>query len=205
MFQLRFPTLHILFVLALGAITATCTYTNLPDVPPGVFEVSTRIEIFSTKRAAWDALTNFRDYADWNPFVRSAVVVSPLNVTLPRQYPVEGKRLFMRTQIPPLPLPVNRNTPDNLLNTQLAYENITHVQPRLGRLAWEYAGEFVLQAERWQAVSDIRRGVVLYESREVFHGLMAPELEVALGDSLQKAFDAQGQGLKLLLERGAST
>lgn len=201
--MLHFSSLHVIFLLALGAITATCKTTNLPDVPPGVFEVSTRIEIRSTSKAAWNALTNFRDYPDWNPFVRAAAVVSPLNVTLPRQYPVEGKRLFMRTQIPPLPLPVNRNTPDNPLNTQLAYENITHVQPRLGRLAWAYADEFLLQAERWQAVSDVGRGIVLYESREVFDGLMAPELQVALGDGLQKAFDAQGQALKLLLERRA--
>lgn len=67
------------------------------------------------------------------------MVVSPLNITLPEQYPVEGKRLFLRTQIPPLPLPVDASTPDNPLNTQFAYENITHVQPDLLRLAWEYA------------------------------------------------------------------
>jgi hypothetical protein len=67
------------------------------------------------------------------------VVVSPLNVTLPEQYPVEGKRLFLRTQMPPLPLPVDASTPDNLLNTQFAYETITHVQPDRLRLAWEYA------------------------------------------------------------------
>lgn len=134
---------------------------------------------------------------------RAAVVVSPLNVTLPEQYPVENRRLFLRTQIPPLPLPVDSNTPDNPLNTQFAYENITHVQPDLLRLAWEYAASpgVLLAAERWQAISDLGNGKVLYESREVFSGALAYTLKALLGDSLQKGFDAQGEGLKLLLER----
>lgn len=133
--------------------------SNLPAVAPGVFNVSTRIEIQTSTDRVWHALTNFPAYAEWNPFVRlvnntnasypvcgpineyfsAAVVTSPLNITLPEQYPVEGKRLFLRTQIPPLPLPVDASTPDNVLNTQFAYENITHVQPDLLRLAWAYA------------------------------------------------------------------
>ena len=45
--------------------------TNLPSVAPGVFNVSTRIEIQTTTSAVWDALTDFPAYAEWNPFVRS--------------------------------------------------------------------------------------------------------------------------------------
>ena len=131
--------------------------------------------------------------------------MSPNNLTLPQQRPVENRRLFLRAQIPPLPLPVSAFTPDNVLHTQFAYENITHVQPELGRLAWEYAaspGE-LLAAERWQAVSDLGSGKVLYESREVFSGALAVVLRDLLGEDLQKGFDAQGQGLKLLLEGAA--
>ncbi|OAL56736.1 hypothetical protein IQ07DRAFT_638144 [Pyrenochaeta sp. DS3sAY3a] len=190
--------------IALHASVCLSQYTNLPEVPPGVFIASTRIEINSTKGAAWDALTRFPDYPEWNPFVRLALVVSPLNLTLPEQYPVEGKRLFLRTQIPALPLPVNRNTPDNVTNIQFAYERITHVQPELGRVAWAYTPDTFLQAERWQAVSDIGNGVVLYESQEVFHGILAPVLKQTMGDNLQSCFDAQGQGLKLFLERAAN-
>jgi hypothetical protein len=51
-------------------------------------------------------------------------------------------------------------------------------------------------------VSDLGNGKALYESREVFHGVLAPVLKATLGESLQKAFDAQGEGLKLLLEGG---
>ena len=132
------------------------------------------------------------------------MVVTPLNESLEEQYPVENRRLFLRTQTPPLPLPVNSDTPDNPLNTQVAYENITHVQPDLLRLAWAYAATppDVLAGERWQAISDLGDGRVLYESREVFHGALATTLRDLYGASLQEAFEAQAQGLKLLLEDG---
>jgi len=115
---------------------------------------------------------------------------------------VEGRHLYLRTQIPPLPLPVSASTPDNVLHTQVAYENITHVQPQLGRLAWKYlaAPSELLAAERWQAVSDVGDGKVLYESREVFSGALAVVLKEVMGEALQESFDAQGKGLKLLLE-----
>jgi hypothetical protein len=177
-------------------------FTNLPTVPQGVFNASARIEIRSTVPAAWHALTNFPAYPDWNPFVRTAIVVSPLNITLPHQYPVEGKDLFFSVQIPPLPLPVNRYTPDNLLATQVAYDKVTHVQPKLGRLAWAntYPPPTLIQAERWQALSDLGHGMILYESREVYHGPLAETLKNTLGENLQKSFVSQGEALKLLLE-----
>ncbi|CAO2657283.1 Nn.00g034090.m01.CDS01 [Neocucurbitaria sp. VM-36] len=199
-----FSSMRLISWLAFYITVVLSEYTNLPDVPQGVFNATTRVEIHSTTTAAaWDALTNFPSYADWNPFVRDAIVVSPRNLTLPEQYPVEGKRLFLRTQIPPLSLPVNKNTPENPLNTQFAYERITHIQPGLGRLAWEYATDALIQAERWQAISDLGNGVILYESREVFNGPLASVLKSTLGESLQKGFDAQSQGLKSLLEGGA--
>ena len=129
-------------------------------------------------------------------------MISPDNITLPDQRPAEGRRLLQRTQIPPLPLPVDATTPDNLLHTQIAYENVTHVQPDRLRLAWAYAETpaTLLAAERWQAISDLGHGEVLYESREVYHGSLASTLLATLGASLQEGFDAQGRGLKLLLE-----
>jgi hypothetical protein len=189
-------------LLSLTIAQQTAPYTNLPPPSkPGLFFVSTRMLISNTTTsAAWSALTNFPAYADWNPFVRAAIVVSPLNITLQEQYPTEGKNLFLRTQIPPLPLPVNKNTPDNPLVTQFAYERITHVQPELGRLCWQYAIDVLVQAERWQAVSDVGNGVVLYESREVFEGALSRVVKAGFEENLQKGFDAQGLGLKMLLE-----
>lgn len=193
----------VFFALVSGLLPGVVSqFVNLPDVPPGVFSVSTSIEIGGTTvGAAWDAITDFPKYPNWNPFVRAAITVSPLNLTLPEQRPVEGVRLFLRVQIPPLPLPVDETTPDNLLHTQYSYENITHVQPELGRVAWKYfAPDGLLDAERWSAVTDVGGGRVLYESREVYRGLLAGPLEISSGEDLQQSFDAQGEGLKLLLE-----
>lgn len=194
----HFKTLALLVLIQ--ATSVISTFTNLPDVPLGVFNVSTRIEIRSNKHAAWDALTDFPKYPEWNPFVRTAVMVSANNNTLHDQYPREGRRLFLRTQIPALPLPVNRNTPDVAANTQHAYENVTYVQPKQGRLAWKFTGDDNIQAERWSAVSQIGRGKLLYESMEVFSGLAAEYLRSQVGEILQACFDAQAQAFKILLE-----
>ncbi|KAF2997361.1 hypothetical protein E8E13_004031 [Curvularia kusanoi] len=190
----------VMLLLLLQASGVLSAYTNLPDVPPGIFNVSARIEIRSNKHAAWKALTDFPAYPDWNPFVRAAIMVSSGNATLRDQYPIEGRRLFFRTQIPALPMPVNRDTPDVEANTQYSYENVTHIQRKKGRMAWEYIGDPGLQSERWSAVSDIGHGKVLYESREVFHGPTAEYLKPLLGETLQACFEAQGEALKALLE-----
>ncbi|KAJ4343803.1 hypothetical protein N0V87_000085 [Didymella glomerata] len=193
-------------LLLLQAVRIFSTFTNLPDVPQGVFNVSTRIEIRSNKHAAWNALTDFPKYPEWNPFVRASIMISADNTTLRDQYPKENRRLFLRTQIPALPLPVNENTPDVEARTQYSYENVTAVQRKQGRLAWEFVPttelerQIDLQSERWSAVSNIGRGKVLYESREVFHGSTAELLAAQIGGALQTSFEAQGQALKALLE-----
>ena len=193
----------VMLLLLLSAISVFSAYTNLPDVPEGVFNVSTRIEIRSNKHAAWRALTDFPKYPEWNPFVRASIMVSSDNATLCDQYPREGRQLFLRTQIPALPMPVNRDTLDVEANTQYSYENVTHVQPKEGRLAWKFIADPThpnLQSERWSAVSNIGHGKVLYESREVFHGPLAERLKSLLAETLQNCFKAQGEALKALLE-----
>ena len=193
-------------LLVLQAVSVFSTYTNLPDVPQGVFNVSTRIEIRSNKHAAWEALTDFPKYPEWNPFVRASIMIASGNSTLRNQYPKEGRRLFLRTQIPALPLPVDENTPDVEAHTNYSYENVTAVQRKQGRLAWEFVPttelelQFDLQSERWSALSNIGHDKVLYESREVFHGTTAELLASTIGEALQASFDAQGQALKVLLE-----
>ncbi|KAJ4358386.1 uncharacterized protein N0V89_002968 [Didymosphaeria variabile] len=191
-----------MYCLLLTITGVLAQYTNLPDVAPGVFNVSARIEIEHTNiSAAWDVLTNFPDYPRWNPFVRSSIAVDAANISLPTQRPIENTQLILRVQIPALPLPVNEYTPDNPLATQFSYENVTHVQPELGRLAWEAYPNPLITAERWQALSvNKKNGRVLYESREVFSGPSAVLTQQLLGEKLQKSFNAQAQGLKTWLE-----
>ncbi|KAF2738475.1 hypothetical protein EJ04DRAFT_53259 [Polyplosphaeria fusca] len=202
---MAFPSFR-LFLAFTSLLLVAIAQTNLPDVPPGVFNVSARIAIQASKCAAWDVLNDLPKYSEWNPYTRSAIMVTLDNMTLTNQRPVEDARLILRVQSPPLPLPVDSKTPDNILNTQIAFENITHVQPELGRVAWKYvASEEFLDAERWQAVSDLGNGSVLYESREVFSGLAAEFLKETNQVNLQKGFDGQAQGLKLYLEEKRSS
>lgn len=119
---------------------------------------------------------------------------------------VENKRVIFQTQIPPLPLPVTNTTAPDLLNAQISFENITHVDEALGRAAWRQLDfpKVALDAERWSAVSNITdgpdAGKVLYESRMVYAGALAPILQVLYETSLQESFDAQAVALQDLLE-----
>lgn len=57
-------------VLILPTLAQSCTFTNIPDMAPGVFNASTCIEINAPLSTAWDVLLDFPSYPDWNPFVR---------------------------------------------------------------------------------------------------------------------------------------
>lgn len=59
------------FALSFTALLVSCTawaQTNLPDVEPGLFNASTRIEINAPIEKVWEVLLNFTDYPNWNPF-----------------------------------------------------------------------------------------------------------------------------------------
>jgi len=110
-------------------------------------------------------------------------------------------RIQFRVQIPPLPLPVNEETPEIPANTQLSNENVTHVQRDKGRIAWKFLfADALIEAERWTAFSTVN-GMSLYESSETYYGILAPLLYVLYGKELQQSFDAQAQAIKLLLEK----
>ena len=117
---------------------------------------------------------------------------------------LEDQRLILTVQIPPLPLPVDADTPGNLLHSQISFENITALQPSQHRMAWKQMmfPDFILSAERWSALS--RTGFLgletLYESREGYGGALAGTLKALYGEGLQEAFDAQGVALKSRLE-----
>ncbi|EIN05451.1 hypothetical protein PUNSTDRAFT_115895 [Punctularia strigosozonata HHB-11173 SS5] len=175
--------------------------SNLPDLGTGVFEVSTRILIDAPLETVWNTILDFPRYPDWNPFSRSQVVCDDLFVPLANQTAFEGARIIINVQIPPLTPPVNRSTPSNLLHTQISFENITHLQPDLHRVAWKQIDipDIAVNATRWQAVSTVGNQT-LYESAEVYGGGLAGAVELLYGTGLQEAFDAQGVALKALLE-----
>ncbi|TID16883.1 hypothetical protein E2P81_ATG09440 [Venturia nashicola] len=178
-------------------------WVNLPTVPEG-FNASVRTEINATVQAVWDATLDWPSYPNWNPFVRKSIITDknfqPLGQS---QLVTEGAYAIFSVQIPPLPLPVNAQTPDVRRNTQSSKELVTHVQPDVGRVAWKglLFPDWFLMSERWTGVSLGSNGMAVYESREVFYGAGAGLLESLYKESLQQSFEAQGAGLKLYLER----
>jgi hypothetical protein len=120
-----------------------------------------------------------------------------------KQKVTEGAFATFSVQIPPLPLPITASTKDVWLNTQSSKENITHVQPEIYRVAWKAMlfPEWFMTSERWTGISKAPNGMAVYESREVFYGAGSGLLKSLYADSLQKSFEAQGLGLKLLLEK----
>ncbi|VDB82917.1 unnamed protein product [Peniophora sp. CBMAI 1063] len=188
---------------ASGAVNAQ---TNLPPLGDGVFNVSARTLIDAPLDAVWEKIIDFSSYPDWNPFARSQTVCNEFFIPLENQTAFEGARIIIDAQIPPLQVPVNRSTPLNLLHNQLSFENVTHLQPDLHRVAWKQIDipDIAVNVTRWTAVSTVDNKT-LYESAQVYNGGLAGVVELLFKEGLQEAFDAQGEALKLLLEGGNAT
>ena len=101
----------------------------------------------------------------------------------------EGKYLMMKVHMPP--------TMDDTVRSQVPFEVIKTVDREKHRLSWiniDYP-QWALRAERWQVLSTVD-GKTLYETREVFAGLLAYILKWFMAGSLRKSFDAFADGLK---------
>ncbi|KAK7445163.1 hypothetical protein VKT23_009594 [Stygiomarasmius scandens] len=190
----------------LSCLAAAQSPTNLPPAPPGVFTVQNSVLINATLKDVWDVLTDFPSYPDWNPFLRSITVADDFFIPTDSQIPQEGHRIILVTQIPPLTGPISRNSKGNPLESHYDFDNLTHVQPEQGRIAWKVMGwpDGMLSAERWNAVSEVTgedgEKRVLYEYREVFGGALGYFVEEFLGDGLKEGFEAEGKAMKARVE-----
>ncbi|KAG5731768.1 hypothetical protein E4T56_gene797 [Termitomyces sp. T112] len=154
--------------------------------------------------SVWETLLDFRAYAEWNPFVRSQTVTNALGIPTDKQTPEENLRLVIQAQIPPLPLPVDVNTPTDPTHAQTSFENITHIDTTNRRLAWRaiMLPQPLLGAERWQALSTTEDGKTFYESVEVFEGPVSYVVDALFAQGLQEGFETQAVALKSRVERG---
>ncbi|KAI0632967.1 hypothetical protein C8Q77DRAFT_1120723 [Trametes polyzona] len=168
--------------------------TNLP--PPtytGPFTGNASVVIDAPIDKVWQALIDFPKYPEWNPFVRSQVVTDKDKKPLDDQTPVEGQYLVMKVHIPP--------SLDDKIPTIDVFEQISHVQPDLHRVAWvSTLPSWFVKAERWQALSTTEDGKTLYESREIFAGSGAYAIKLFISKDLEKSFVAQAEGLKSYVE-----
>lgn len=85
-----------------------------------------------------------------------------------------------------------------LFQQQSAVETITAVDHENYRLAWVNISfpRFILNAERWQALSVEADGKTRYETIEVFGGILAYVVKFFTRANLILGFNAQAEGLK---------
>jgi hypothetical protein len=81
---------------------------------------------------------------------------------------------------------------------QSAFERISTVDHENYRVAWVNLSfpRFLMNAERWQAVSVTEDGKTKYETTEVFGGIIAYIIQFFMYEKLVLGFQAQAEGLK---------
>ncbi len=110
------------------------------------------------------------------------------------QTPAEGKYVLMKTHIPP--------TLDDVAWTQDAFEMIIAYDDVNRRMAWQsLLPEWLVKAERWQALSTTADGKTFYESREIFAGAGAYLIKWLISTPLMQSFDAMADAVQTQSEQ----
>ncbi|KAF8637094.1 hypothetical protein AX17_002999 [Amanita inopinata Kibby_2008] len=141
------------------------------------------------------------DHISWIksiPFRRGQTIVDKNKKALSDQTPAEGQYLV----IAPVHLPPTMDEP-GFFGKSSAFEMITTVDHENRRAAWvniEFP-RFLLNAERWQALSVDPSGKTKYETIEVFGGILAYFVKFFVGANLILGFNAQAEGLKKRAEQ----
>ena len=113
----------------------------------------------------------------------------------PDQTPRDGAYMIMEVYIPPSSDPSRRASSHPL-------EQITAVDHDNYRIAWRNCmPSWLVNAERWQALSVTEDGKTLYETREVMKGIGAYFIKWFLSRDLQLGFQAVADGLKKRAEQ----
>ncbi|KAL4065530.1 hypothetical protein V8B97DRAFT_1984657, partial [Scleroderma yunnanense] len=182
------------------AFDSTTTSTGIPPViKEGVFSPEASVVIDAPREVVWEVLMDWKSYHEWNPFVRNQCLTDESKRPLPadQQTPRAGAHLLIH----PVHIPPSFDPP-KLLPASSIMAIITVMDSQNYRCAWVATGypAWMLQTERWQALVEVEgedgRKKTRYETKEVFSGVLAYGISVALAGGLQKGFDAMAEGLK---------
>lgn len=140
-------------------------------------EIKTEILINATPEKVWSVLTNFDNYPNWNPFLKSikGEVKVGNNITVTIQQTEAKETTFM-----PKVLTFKANQ-------ELSW---------LGRLL--IAGIF--DGEHKFELTDNRNGTTTFRQSEKFKGILVPLFEKQLDNNTKKGFEAMNKKLKELAE-----
>lgn len=145
-------------------------------------QLHAEIEIEATPDRAWEVLTDFATYHDWNPFIVQAA-----------GQPVPGTRLELHMR-----LSGRRPT---TIRPEVLEADPAHRLRWLGRLL--LPGLF--DGEHTFTLQPAGPGRTRLTQHEEFRGLLAPLLLARIGEPTRQGFHQMNQALKARVEQPAST
>lgn len=141
-------------------------------------EIKTEILINATPEKVWSILTNFENYPNWNPFIKSIKGdVKVGNKITVRIEPPEAKGMTFKPKI------LKSET-----NKELSW---------LGHLF--FAGLF--DGEHKFELIDNRNGTTTFKQSEKFKGILVPSFKKQLDNNTKKGFEEMNRKLKELTEQ----
>ncbi|VDC05173.1 unnamed protein product [Peniophora sp. CBMAI 1063] len=192
-----------------------------PSPPSGALCARASVTISAPVNKVWETLLDFPSYKEWDPFIRSQVLVDASGAPLSSQIPVEGVRIAQEIHLPSL----SSSNADPSVNHSV--EVLTHVNPRTHTLAWRLSSpaHWLFWSERWHVVRTLKRGAkaegettavdfwrgservnwrgeeTVYETWEVLGGMLAPAASWFILARLQRGLEESAYALKARLEK----
>lgn len=140
-------------------------------------EIKTEILIHATPEKVWAILTNFDNYPNWNPFIKSIKgEVKVGNKITARIEPPQGKGMTFKPKV-------------------LIFEPKKELR-WIGRLL--FAGLF--DGEHKFELIDNGNGTTTFKQSEKFKGILVPFFKKSLDNKTKKGFEEMNQKLKQLAE-----
>jgi hypothetical protein len=141
-------------------------------------EIKTQITINATPGKVWAVLTDFENYPNWNPFIKSITgeskVGSQITVSI---VPPEGKKMTFKP-------------------TVLAFEHNKEFR-WIGKLLFKG----VFDGEHKFELIDNGHGATIFKHSESFKGILVGLFKKQLENSTKKGFELMNENLKKFVER----
>ena len=141
-------------------------------------EIKTEITITTSPEKAWTILTNFNDYPNWNPFIKSikGTVEKGKKITVYIEQP-GSKGMTFKPKV--LALEVNK---EFRWQGHLLFPGL-------------FDGEHIFE------ISDNGNGSITFTQREQFKGILVPLFKKMLDNNTKKGFQLMNEKLKELAEK----
>ncbi len=141
-------------------------------------EIKTQITIEANAEKVWDILTQFDQYPNWNPFIKS--ITGDVKA---------GNKITTRIQPPGA-------SGMTFKPTILAFETYKELR-WMGRLLFKglFDGEHKFE------IIDCKNGSILFVQSEKFSGVLVPLLKKSLEINTKNGFELMNQKLKELAEK----